>query len=160
MNLDELRGSLMPKLEKLILMVDPAINFKERKIQMNIEVQKKVGKTTATLVCLFCLDKGDKDKKKYIQFDVPPNSTTGYWNPTNFKKHLQKKHMNPASVTQISNKLSVKGGDNTSKASANGLRNTVRVSKNKLMNGGDTTTTTPEKGVFFSLYYTITAFGQ
>lgn len=91
MTSDELQGSLMPKLQKLILMVDPAINFEERKVEMNIEVQKKSGKT---LICLFCLDKGAKDKKKYIQFDVPPNSTTGYWNPTNFKRHLQKKHMN------------------------------------------------------------------
>lgn len=92
--LDVLQESLMPKLQKLILMVDPAINFEERKVQMNIEVQKTLGKTAATVIYLFCLDKGEKDKKKYIQFDVPPNSTTGYWNPTNFKKHLQKKHMN------------------------------------------------------------------
>lgn len=90
---DQLRDNLIPILKNVALMVNPGLDFETCKSQMDIKILNRGNKITATMKCLFCLDKGEKERKKYIQFDVPPNSTTGYWNPSNFKKHLRMKHM-------------------------------------------------------------------
>lgn len=90
---DQLRDKLIPKLKSLISMVNPKLDFQKQAVQMDLKVINRNDKITATINCLFCLNKGEKEPKKYIQFDVPPNCTNGYWNPANFKKHLQMKHM-------------------------------------------------------------------
>lgn len=130
----QLRDNLIPKLKNLILWVNPQLNFEENIAKMEIEVHNRDNKVTATVKCLFCLSSGEKEKK-YIQYDVPPNSSIGYWNPTNFKRHLRAKHKNnglesglpatksntsvtPKSAIGKTNSKDLSGNNNTSTTNA------------------------------------------
>lgn len=92
-----LQESLTSIIKKAVLVVSPDLDFQERKLEMNITVKKIGTKITAYLNCIYCIDKGEKDKVKHIQYYVPANSNKGYWSANNFKKHLRDKHCNAAS---------------------------------------------------------------
>lgn len=119
----QLRENLIPKLKKMILMVNPKLDFQKNESKMNTDVQNRNNRILATVNCLFCLDKGEKEKK-YIQF----NGTTGYWNPSNFKKHLMK-HMSTSSTHNSSNNCTVPLANDSNKSTNKSSNASIVASK-------------------------------
>lgn len=146
---EQLHEALIPKLKKLITMVKPKVDLEKEMLEMDVQVLNRNNKITASVNCLFCLNKGEKEWKKYIQYWHAPNGTS-YWNLSNFKRHLQSHHMG-AKAQQTNNAINtpiIKVPLNKSDINLSGKKqnatSTPRASANKVDAIESSTPTTPK----------------